>query len=303
MRQTDYFVLTQMIIDDVYFPWGATKKNQLGGGTYTVAGARIWSENVGFCCLLGPDFQDNYSTWFTENQIDLASKLMDKNCVHAKINYFEDGEREEILLPGCGSHSEMLPRFTDIPDRYQTCKGMYFYKDLDEQYWNEAASYLEHFSGVSCWEIAGNAAVAENRDQIADYLSKVELFSLNLTEGKRITGEAEPMQVLKKLQDMHARALILRMGAKGALAAKDGKVWEIPAAPTEVVDATGGGNSSTGGLLVGYSESGGDMAYAARCAAVSASFIISQWGVPTRMDDALLAEAQKRLEALPAICV
>lgn len=31
MNQTQYFTLTQMIIDDVYFPWGATKLNQLGG--------------------------------------------------------------------------------------------------------------------------------------------------------------------------------------------------------------------------------------------------------------------------------
>ena len=41
MNQTQYFTLTQMIIDDVYFPWGATKLNQLGGGTYTVAGTRV----------------------------------------------------------------------------------------------------------------------------------------------------------------------------------------------------------------------------------------------------------------------
>ena len=63
---------------------------------------------------------------------------------------------------------------------------------------------------------------------------------------------------------------------------------------------TGGGNSSTGGLLVGYGESGGDIAYAARCAAVSASFIISQWSVPLRIDDCLKAEAQRRLDALCA---
>ena len=50
MNQTQYFTLTQMIIDDVYFPWGATKLNQLGGGTYTVA-ARV----VGSGGLLLPD--------------------------------------------------------------------------------------------------------------------------------------------------------------------------------------------------------------------------------------------------------
>ena len=103
MNQTQYFTLTQMIIDDVYFPWGATKLNQLGGGTYTVAGTRVWSDQVGFCCLIGPDFEETYSKWFRDNQIDMATVLKEKNTCHAKIHYFEDGEREELLLPGCGS--------------------------------------------------------------------------------------------------------------------------------------------------------------------------------------------------------
>ena len=107
MNQTQYFTLTQMIIDDVYFPWGATKLNQLGGGTYTVAGTRVWSDQVGFCCLIGPDFEETYSKWFRDNQIDMATVLKEKNTCHAKIHYFEDGEREELLLPGCGSHYEM----------------------------------------------------------------------------------------------------------------------------------------------------------------------------------------------------
>ena len=67
-----------------------------------------------------------------------------------------------------------------------------------------------------------------------------------------------------------------------------------------MVDVTGGGNSSTGGFLVGYCESEGDIAYAARCAAVSASFIIEQWGVPPLMDAAFRKQAEARLAALPA---
>ena len=230
MNQTQYFTLTQMIIDDVYFPWGATKLNQLGGGTYTVAGTRVWSDQVGFCCLIGPDFEETYSKWFRDNQIDMATVLKEKNTCHAKIHYFEDGEREELLLPGCGSHYEMLSRFTDIPERYRTAKGMYFFKDVDEPYWEQAKNWLGSYSGISCWEIAGNAAVHECKDAIADRLSYVNLFSLNLTEGKRITGETEPLRVVDVLRQMHADNVILRMGAKGALAAKDGAVWEIPAA-------------------------------------------------------------------------
>lgn len=296
-----YFTLTQMIVDDVYFPDGAQKLNQLGGGVYTVAGSRIWSDQVGFCCLVGPDFEANYRQWFDDNGIDVAAVLKEKNTVHARIRYFEDGEREETPLPGCGTHQQMLPRFTDIPANYDQAKGLYFYKNLEEQYWNEAEDYLSRYSGISCWEISGDGAQAAYKDAIADRLGLVDLFSLNLTEGKRITGQEDPVRVLRCLQEMHAKGVILRMGARGALASNGPDIWEIPAVPTKVVDVTGGGNSSTGGLLVGYGESGGDIAYAARCAAVSASFIISQWSVPPRIDDALKAEALRRLDALHAV--
>ena len=76
-------------------------------------------------------------------------------------------------------------------------------------------NWLGSYSGISCWEIAGNAAVHECKDAIADRLSYVDLFSLNLTEGKRITGETEPLRVVDVLRQMHADNVILRMGAKG----------------------------------------------------------------------------------------
>lgn len=298
MNQTQYFTLTQMTLmmcisvgcDKAEPAW---RRNLHGCRHARVVGSG------GLLRLIGPDFEETYSKWFRDNQIDMATVLKEKNTCHAKIHYFEDGEREELLLPGCGSHYEMLSRFTDIPERYRTAKGNFF-KDVDEPYWEQAKNWLGSYSGISCWEIAGNAAVHECKDAIADRLSYVDLFSLNLTEGKRITGETEPLRVVDVLRQMHADNVILRMGAKGALAAKDGAVWEIPAAPANVVDVTGGGNSSTGGFLVGYCESEGDIAYAARCAAVSASFIIEQWGVPPLMDAAFRKQAEARLAALPA---
>lgn len=51
-QNTEYFVLTQMIIDNVHLFAGKDRENQLGGGTYAVAGMRLWSDKVGFCCRL-----------------------------------------------------------------------------------------------------------------------------------------------------------------------------------------------------------------------------------------------------------
>ena len=299
MERTEYFVLTQIIIDDVYFPDGAHRRNQLGGGTYTAAGLRYWSEHVGICSGLGPDFEPAYSRWFRENGVDVAPCPRDARCVHAKIHYFPDGEREELLLPGYGSHALMLPRFPEIPERYRGARGVYFYKDCDEGYWQEAIDWLRGFSGASCWELAANAADPACRDAIAECLRHVTLFSLNRTEARKITGADTPLAALRALQDLHARAVILRCGADGALVSDGADVWHIPAAPAHVVDVTGGGNASTGGFLAGYCQSDGDIVRAGQCAAVSASYIIEQYGVPDEIGAAANAAPPGKLPALP----
>ena len=137
-------------------------------------------------------------------------------------------------------------------------------------------------------------------EQMRSILSSVDLIKISDEETALLTGEAAPEAAAQKLLGQGIPVVMVTLGAKGALAAKDGAVWEIPAAPANVVDVTGGGNSSTGGFLVGYCESEGDIAYAARCAAVSASFIIEQWGVPPLMDAAFRKQAEARLAALPA---
>lgn len=301
-RNAEYFVLTQMIIDNVHFPTGKDRENQLGGGTYAVAGMRLWSDKVGFCCRLGSDYDRDYNRWFVENGIDMPKTRFPKKCVHADINYFEDGEREEILIPGCGNYTEMLPRFTEIPEEYLRCKGMYFYKDGEEAYWEEATNWFQEFSGISCWEIDSESARLENREGIASCLPKVHLFSTNLTEGKRMTGKEMPVDIVKALHDMGAGTLIFRMGEKGALVSDQKQIWHIPAAPVDVVDVTGGGNASTGGFLTGYCASGGDIIHAGVCAAISASGVIAQYGVPEQFDELLMEQAQKKVAVLKQKC-
>lgn len=291
----DYYVLTQLLIDDIHLPSGEQHKNQLGGGIYAAAGMRIWSEHVGFCCAPGPDFEGNYDHWFFDNQVEISGGRRTKNCTHAIINYFPDGEREEILLPGCATHHESQPLVSEIPFEYKNCKGMYFFKDCEEEFWNQLIPYLNQSSSVSCWEILGSAAVPQNRDFIGEALHHVDLFSFNLTEGKRLTGNNRPDEIVKALIKLNAKNVILRMGENGALVSSGNGIYHIPAAKTTVVDVTGGGNSSTGGFVTGFCQSDGDIVKAGLCAAISASYILQQYGVPPVITEDLMNDAEQKL--------
>mgnify|MGYP000848147612 CR=1 FL=1 len=300
MKKVDYYILTQILIDDIHFSDGSCQPDILGGGAYTAAGMRIWSEHVGICSGIGPDFAEKYDSWFLENDIHVAGVLRDMPCTHSRLNYFADGEREEILMDGYGSHDLMQPMISEIPALYDQCKGMYLFKDCDEKFWTDAIKYLETRSMISVWEILGAAAVPENRDAISDYLQHVDLFSLNLTEGRRLSNKEQAIEVMRYVLGLGAKAVILRLGSKGSLVSDSKKIFHIPAAPGTVVDVTGGGNASTGGFLVGYCESGGDIVNAGICASVAASYVLQQFGLPLRIDDVMMHEAVKLARQMQA---
>lgn len=298
MCQVDYFALTQLIIDDVYLPDGTKRLDQLGGGVYPVAGLRIFAPHTGFCFCEGMDFQSKFEGWFLDNNIDLARVPRQALSTHVRINYFPDGEREEVLLPGVGEHRLMLPEINEIPERYGQCKGLYFYKDCEADYWQNAIDYFSRHQTIVVWELGRRSTFPEYYHDISRYLNYVELFSVNLSEGMRICRLDKPVDIVRHFHSMGARVLLLRMGAQGSLVSDGKSVWHIPAVATSVIDVTGGGNASTGGFLAGWCESEGDIRYAGLCSSVAASFIINQYGVPNLINDDLMREALERISSL-----
>jgi sugar/nucleoside kinase (ribokinase family) len=82
------------------------------------------------------------------------------------------------------------------------------------------------------------------------------------------------------------RAIVVRAGEKGCLVVSgEGKTWLKPYLmdPSQVVDATGGGNTFLGGFTA-VLESTGDLRRAAISGSVAASFAIEQIGLPNRKE-------------------
>jgi sugar/nucleoside kinase (ribokinase family) len=125
-------------------------------------------------------------------------------------------------------------------------------------------------------------------------LSQIDLFSPDLGEGQMLTGEQAPERILDRLVGWGGRLVALRMGARGSLVATaDGARYRVPAVPATIVDVTGAGNAYCGGFLVGLCSGLGVAESAAR-AAVSASFALEQFGVPSFTAEKH-AEAARRL--------
>ena len=104
-------------------------------------------------------------------------------------------------------------------------------------------------------------------------LDTVSLFLLNEDEGARLTGEAQPDQILSAMAKNYPRAqVILTLGEKGSLWSDGREQVFQEAFPALPVDTTGAGDTFTGYVLACLSRGEGireSMRTAARAAAVA----------------------------------
>ena len=80
-------------------------------------------------------------------------------------------------------------------------------------------------------------------------LPLLDFFFPNETEGRCMTGETDPEQMLRWFRDAGLRRVALKLGARGAALLWDGKVQFAEGIPVAPIDTTGAGDCFNAGFL------------------------------------------------------
>ena len=284
-----------LIIDDIVFPDGRTSMGVLGGGgTHTVAGMRIWSDEV---TLLGQVGQDLDETILTPLALRSHALRRTTRPTPRAWQLFEvDGHRTQIPRMPLEEWNAQLLWPDDFP-AYLQDHGVHAIHLMTrgapgdpERIARLAAVGLR----ISLEPIIEEGMNRTEADRVLACLPHVEIFSPGLAEARVLLGDMPPEQTMIELCRRGPALVALRRGALGSFVyhAATQRLLQVPAARTRVVDVTGAGNAYAGGLLVGWCERG-DLAHAAACAAVSAALAIEQIG-PATITPGLLADAHQR---------
>ncbi len=307
MQPVQYAAVANIICDDIILPDGTRHLDVLGGaGTYAAAGMRLWSDAVGIVSGVGEDFEALFGGWFRQNGIDMRGlDMRAPQTPRSIVHYATDDERIETPQLGAEHFKRMEPTLADLPAAYQTARGLYLFRDADPAYWGLVHDFQARATRppVIVWELHAGAADARHWDAATAILARIDIVSLNVAEARALCGLTEPRAITRKLLAAGADVVVLRLGAEGTLVADGHAAWHIPIYPVEVQDVTGAGNAFTGGFLVGYCESGGDIRRAGCCGAAAASFMLEQFGPPRCIDAALEREARRRADRLTPTAV
>jgi sugar/nucleoside kinase (ribokinase family) len=94
---------------------------------------------------------------------------------------------------------------------------------------------------------------AEQWGGVISLLEMTDLFLPNAAEVQAIAGIPDAGNAALSLAH-HAGLVAVKLGAEGALAARDNQLVHVPTIPVQVVDTVGAGDSFDAGFILGYLE-------------------------------------------------
>jgi 2-dehydro-3-deoxygluconokinase len=109
-------------------------------------------------------------------------------------------------------------------------------------------------------------APAEARSVMRDLASRCDLLLPGLDEAELLTGEADPEAAARALARLGPSTVVVKLGARGALALTGDEIVRVPGTPLErIIDPVGAGDAFAAGWLAGLLR-GFDTAAALRLA-------------------------------------
>lgn len=124
------------------------------------------------------------------------------------------------------------------------------------------------------------------RQRALRVLPQVDLLFLNEQEAAELTGEKSARAAAQQLSQRAGR-VIIKLGRRGALSARDGKIVSIPGRRVRVVDTTGAGDSFAAGYVTAFLSGGSDLdclAHGNACGALSTRAVGGTAAQPDRRE-------------------
>src|SRR6266566_3556507 len=260
-------IIGNLTIDDVIQADGSSQMGTLGGNSvHAAAAALTWVGEVGVVARCGADFPAAALSRLREAGADTGGvRPVDGPTVRNWVIYEADGSRHWVYRTPPGRGAEVAPRPGDI-------RGAWL-----------AGAPVVH---VAAMPLAAAGAVItldthegwRPGEDVLDTARLVDVFVPSHAELTELTGCDDPEQAADGLLAAGVKCVVVKLGGDGALVARPGSppAW-VPAAPTEVVDPTGAGDSFCGGFAAGLAR-GEDPVDAAWRGAVTAAAAIGAAG-------------------------
>jgi sugar/nucleoside kinase (ribokinase family) len=234
--------------------WVDSIEQQLGGNgsntSYTLALLGVPVKLLG---MVGQDaFGDQLLAVLAGAGVELAGVGRSQAPTTA-TTCLVDSKGDRVFLHRPGSSAEAFPEAIDFPPVLSDGMSHYHLANVFAlpRLREHAAESLQraHSAGLTTSFDTGWDATGRWLEDVASCLPHVDLLFMNHDEARILTGANDPNQAARKMQQLGARDVVVKMAGDGCGIFTPGCAVHVPAFEVPVVDSTGAGDCFVGGFL------------------------------------------------------
>ncbi|MDD4909265.1 MAG: PfkB family carbohydrate kinase [Candidatus Omnitrophica bacterium] len=287
-------VLGTVALDTVKTPRGQRKEILGGSAVHFAMSARLFTK-VNLVAIVGEDFPQKHIEFLRGKGVILTSLIKEKGRT-----FRWEGEYKGDLNSALTKSTELgvLSAFRPSVARHQRHIKYIFLANVDPDIQSHMLSSMREpkFVGLDSM----NFWINTKRRSLLKLIKKVNIFVLNDSEARSLTGEHNLIKAAGRLISSGPPMVMIKKGEHGVIFKSKDLLFCLPAFPTEqVVDPTGAGDTFAGGFM-GYlarqgSINNASVRRAISYATVMASFNVEGFGVE-RTRRLTLTEVNGRLK-------
>ncbi|MCH8327398.1 MAG: sugar kinase [Candidatus Marinimicrobia bacterium] len=244
MKTLSTLAVGSIALDTLETPTGS-RKNLLGGSaTYFSITTALFSP-VNLVGIVGTDFPDEAWLLLKDRGVDLANvQAVEGSTFRWGGRYHVGFNGRDTLFTELGVFENFKPA---ISDGYRSPDIVYL-GNIQPRLQLDVLAALSNKPLVISDTM--NLWIDNSRDDLLEMLAKTDIFLINNDEASMLTGIADMEEAADDLLGRGPRAVIIKLGAKGALIAEGPERTHVPIyVDAEVIDPTGAGDSFAGGLI------------------------------------------------------
>ncbi len=286
MKQSPVPVLVvgSVALDSVRTPVGSIEEG-LGGSASFFSLAAAKYAPVRMVAIAGTDFPEEHLTLFRRHGIDIGGlRLVEGRTFRWSGVYSQDMNDRETLKTELNVFEGFHP---ELPEGYAESPCLLL-ANIDPSLQLEVLESMRAPKVVALDTM--DYWIRSKRGELLKVLERVDLFLLNDSEARLLTGQENVLRAAEGIRMMGPSTVVIKRGEYGALARTERGWFSLPAFPVDSLkDPTGAGDSFAGGLIGYLAQVGGDLSEPqlrvglANGAAV-ASFAVEEFSVRGLLD-------------------
>jgi sugar/nucleoside kinase (ribokinase family) len=284
MFKPNIVIVGHLSLDNYLVNCKKTAKFEIPAGNAlgSVAGALLWEQSIGIVSRAGFDYPSKVFSTLRSKDVSLQG-IHKLECPSIRFWILqEDNQPSQIAIPfGHVDFDNLSPLTSDIPTIYKDVKGVHIAPMPIERQKQFAEYFSDCDTVVSLDPLPpyyhGNPD--KHREILLDILPMIDIFMPGRPELDALFPGLSRPEIVSRCFNHGVKLMIVRDGENGSFIYTSTNLGgtKIPVVPVQVLETSGAGDAYCGGFIAEYIQSRDEIESALK-GAVSASFMLEQWG-------------------------